>query len=150
MNHRFQFMLCWIIAATMLMNGPRQTIIHAQEKAAPQTQPTWTLNEALAQLQLYPQDAYLQYVALQLARRENRSAEITEQIERLTGNAVAAQVAERRSSVDLFSIFTGALAVQGEFATRRHAHAAGRHAARQRQQAPPGDRACLQSHRPDH
>ena len=112
MNHRFQFVLCWIIAATMLVSGPWQTFIHAQEKAAPQAQPAWTLDEAMGQLHLYPQDAYLQYVVLQLARRENRLEEVTDYIERLTGNAAWAQVAERRSSVDLFSIFTGALAVQ--------------------------------------
>src|SRR5438067_8481981 len=106
MNHRFQFLLRWIIAATMLVSGPGQPLIHAQEKAAPQIQPAWTLDEALAQLQLYPQDAYLQYVALQLARRENRIEEAIDQ------NAAWAQVAERRSGVDLFSIFTGALAVQ--------------------------------------
>ena len=112
MNHRFQFILCWIIAVTMLGSGLGQPLIYAQEKGVPQAPSAWTLNEVLAQLQLYPRDAYLQYVALQLARRENRVEEVTDQIAWLTGNAMWAQIAERRSSVDLFSIFTGALAVQ--------------------------------------
>src|SRR6266853_797433 len=35
----------------------------------------WTLEEALAQLSLQPSDSYLQYVALQLSRRENKIEE---------------------------------------------------------------------------
>src|SRR5262249_20183164 len=81
-------------------------------KSAMKGQPAWTLDEALAQLRLYPKDAYLQYVALQLARREHRVAEIAGQIEGLIGDEARQMRNERASRVELFSIFTGALAVQ--------------------------------------
>src|SRR5260370_37731731 len=71
-----------------------------------------TLDEALQQLKLYPRDAYLQYVALQLARRENRLDEIARRIDEFRGNGCPNGPAGRRDQVDLFSIFTGALAVQ--------------------------------------
>jgi len=69
----------------------------------------FTLDEALGQLKLYPKDAYLQYVALQLARREDRVDEIAGS---LFGGNEWNRMAGRREDVDLFSIFTGALAVQ--------------------------------------
>jgi prepilin-type processing-associated H-X9-DG protein len=72
----------------------------------------WTLDEALSQLRLYPKDAYLQYVALQLARRENRLDGISQVIAGMIGNEDRAARMERANRVDLFSIFTGALAVQ--------------------------------------
>src|SRR5205807_10032351 len=50
--------------------------------------------------------------ALQLARREHRADEIGAQIESLIGDEVRQQRMERANRVDLFSIFTGALAVQ--------------------------------------
>lgn len=97
----------WAVSAALLLNAT----------ALPQTvQPksqAWTMEEALAQLELYPQDAYAQYVALQLARRANKTDEAAQQIERLAfGASLAGGMSERRSQVDLFSIFTGALAVQ--------------------------------------
>jgi hypothetical protein len=77
----------------------------------------WTCDEALKQLELYPRDAYLQYVAMQTARRENRTRAAGEQVERFVFADESPEdrrqrAANRRDSVDLFSIFTGALAVQ--------------------------------------
>lgn len=80
----------------------------AADPAPGKANAAFTLDEALQQLRLYPKDAYLQYVALQLARRENRVEEIAGQIRGNDGNGAAG----RRDDVDLFSIFTGALAVQ--------------------------------------
>ncbi len=58
--------------------------VRGQEKKLPGPQP-WTLDEAIQQLSLYPRDAYLQYVALQLAQRENRTLEVTAQLQRVLG-----------------------------------------------------------------
>jgi hypothetical protein len=72
----------------------------------------WTLDEVRRELALNPGDPYLQYVALQLARRENSNAveeEIEHSITSRWGNRVSAG---RRDQVDVFSIFSGALAVQ--------------------------------------
>jgi hypothetical protein len=72
-----------------------------------------SLDETMAQLRLYPNDSYLQYVAMILARNENRSDEIAGEIERMMGRDSRWEEAmDRRHQVDLFSIFTGALAVQ--------------------------------------
>jgi len=68
----------------------------------------WTLDEALAQLQLNPHDPYVQYVALQLARNDKRLGEARSIIEQATGRWRRPQPPE----VDLFSLFTGAAAVQ--------------------------------------
>ena len=48
----------------------------ANEKPAGKTAQAWTLEEAQLQLALHPRDAYLQYVALQLARREKKVDEV--------------------------------------------------------------------------
>lgn len=71
----------------------------------------WTREEAMAQLRMYPQDAYLQYVAMQLAHREGTAAAAGEEIGRITG---ATEPAWRRRTerVNLFSLFSGSLAVQ--------------------------------------
>ena len=42
-------------------------------KAPAKTPQAWTLEEAVDQLQLNPDDGYLLYVALQLARNENKN-----------------------------------------------------------------------------
>lgn len=67
------------------------------------------LAEALAHLHLHPRDPYLQYVVLQLARRENQFAEVSNEVSRLMG---VEDRRGRRQNVDLFSLFSGALAVQ--------------------------------------
>src|SRR4051794_4997033 len=45
----------------------------------------WTAEEALAQLRVYPRDPYLQYVALQLARREGRLGAAGDEVARAAG-----------------------------------------------------------------
>ena len=100
----------WKVADTLGSAAPPLPLAlryaHAVEKSP--------FDNAMADLVLNPQDAYLQYVALQLARRD-QTIEI--------GDAQVAQVvqlsfsqnqrgADRRQSVDLFSLFSGALAVQ--------------------------------------
>ncbi len=82
------------------------------DPAAGKANAVFTLDESLQQLRLYPKDAYLQYVALQLARRENRVEEIARQVDTIRGNEEWTRRAGRRDQVDLFSIFTGALALQ--------------------------------------
>jgi len=74
----------------------------------PHSRFAWSLEEALGQLRLNPRDAYLQYVALQLARNEGRLPEVRNTIFELTGRWRRAEPPE----VDLFSLFTGAAAVQ--------------------------------------
>ena len=58
--------------------------VRGQEEKTPGPQP-WTLDEAVEQLSLYPRDVYLQYVALQLAQRENRTPEVNAQLQRVLG-----------------------------------------------------------------
>jgi hypothetical protein len=72
----------------------------------------WTIDEALEQLRLYPRDAYLQYIVLQLARRQGRLEEICRQVTDPSENLWRQQRNQRAGGVDLFSIFSGALAVQ--------------------------------------
>src|SRR5579859_435274 len=74
--------------------------------------PSWTLDDAMAHLELYPRDAYVQYVAMQLARRENKLEAISAQIERMAGLSARQRRNDRARGVDLFSLFSGALAVQ--------------------------------------
>ena len=68
----------------------------------------------MSQLRLYPRDPYLQYVVLQLARRENRVEQAGAEIDQLTGNTGRAimNTNERARDVDLFNMFSGALAIQ--------------------------------------
>jgi hypothetical protein len=84
--------------------------VWGQEKEASGPRP-WTLDEAIQQLSLYPRDAYLQYVALQLAQRENRTLEVQAQLQRVLATNRPGG-GGRAEQVDLFSIFSGALAVQ--------------------------------------
>lgn len=87
---------------------PAQT----EEKAAPRKlKRAWTLHEARKEWALDPHNSYLQYVVMQLARRENRLAEFADQIEESV-DGDRRERSERRSGIDLFSIFSGALAVQ--------------------------------------
>jgi hypothetical protein len=81
------------------------------EKTPPKTKRAWTLEEAQTALALQPHDPYLQYVVLQLARRENKQDEAAKAIEGLL-RMQNDDARGRTSRADLFSIFTGALAVQ--------------------------------------
>ena len=69
----------------------------------------WTLEEARQELQLNPRDAYLQYVAMQLARAVGRQNEVAEQIATMRPRRSRRG---RQEEIDLFKIFSGALAVQ--------------------------------------
>lgn len=96
-----------IVTLTLLYGGAD---VWGQEEKAPGPRP-WTLDEAVQQLSLYPRDAYLQYVAMQLAQRQNRTLEVSAQLQRvLAPNGPGGR--GRAEQVDLFSIFSGALAVQ--------------------------------------
>ena len=103
--------------------GPNDTVLLpiAEQGGGPATRPAthpaadlprtafaWTLDDALPQLQLHPRDPYLQYVALQLSQREGADFGVQRDIEQLLRRGGD----DRRNDVDLFSLFTGALAVQ--------------------------------------
>lgn len=64
----------------------------------------WTFAEAKTQYERSPRDAYLQYVTLQTAKREHIDPNQLWFLNQVTPN--------RREGVDLFSTFSGALAVQ--------------------------------------
>ncbi|HKQ51531.1 MAG TPA: hypothetical protein VJT74_04125 [Pyrinomonadaceae bacterium] len=110
MKRRAQLVLGWAALFALLVSNTGPAVVTSSAQAPPHA---WTLNEALAQLTLFPGDAYLQYVALQLARRADRFAEVSQRVESLIPDANRDTARARsRDSVDLFSIFTGALAVQ--------------------------------------
>jgi hypothetical protein len=108
-----------MVGLSLLANRPSL----AGERPPQKTARAWTLEEAEAQLRLYPRDPYLQYMVLQLARRENKQGEAAKTIgEGSRDFGVGSQRWEaagngrdprgRTAQADLFSIFTGALAVQ--------------------------------------
>src|SRR5581483_1307912 len=110
---------CLILGASFLglaklepLAGQEKKGLRARLKSAFKGQHAWTVDEALAQLRLYPKDAYLQYVAMQLASRERRLEEVAGQVEMLLSNEAWQERNERVRGADLFSIFSGALAVQ--------------------------------------
>jgi len=75
------------------------------------TTQAWTLDRAMLQLRLNPNDVYLQYVVLQLAQNDDRTGEAVRLIEQLRGRrGWNARRSDRR--VDLFNLFSGATAVQ--------------------------------------
>ena len=87
--------------------------VHSRAEEPAKKKAGWTSEEALAQLQMYPRDPYLQYVAMQMARREKAGDAVYQQIEQLlAAEGRRQQRPDRAENVDLFSIFTGALAVQ--------------------------------------
>ncbi len=117
MKNGLRSVLCWIVLAAVLLSGTVSALPQGQTQNATRSQQAWTLDEALAQLLLHPDDAYLQYVALQLALRQNRFEEIAGRIATMIGRTPGGDVladarTARTNNVDLFSIFTGALAVQ--------------------------------------
>src|SRR5438876_9295720 len=79
----------WLAGAAMLAGITTPAPLARQERkpdqaksqtTAAETPHAWTLDEAMSQLKIYPKDGYLQYVALQLARRLNRMDEISPEI----------------------------------------------------------------------
>jgi hypothetical protein len=100
------------IGSPLRLIGQEKVLPKEPEGKATKVTKSWTLDEAMAHLELYPRDVYVQYVAMQLAARENKLADISPQIERITGTTTRRQRGDRASQVDLFSLFSGALAVQ--------------------------------------
>ncbi len=101
--------VCAAVAVAICLFGADNSRTAAQ---APPTASAnaWQLDEALEQLGLHPHDPYLQYVALQLATRAGRSEDVYRLLGRQTAGLFGGN--GRRASADLFSTFTGALAVQ--------------------------------------
>ena len=103
-------------ATLLIVLGVANTPLFAGELASQgsQTGSPWTLDEALQQSALYPHDAYLQYVALQLARRagDQELQRVARVIQDRTRRMTRRSRAGRREQVDLFNLTTGALAVQ--------------------------------------
>ena len=87
-------------------------ILAGEPKQQPKRAQAWTYDEAVTQLKLYPKDAYLQYVVLQLGKRENRLPEAAAELDKLLGNQMRRERNGRAEGVDLFNIFSGALAIQ--------------------------------------
>ena len=106
----------------------RDASLRAQEseegkKELPKTSQAWTLAEARQAMRSQPDDAYLQYVALQLASQEGKTAEVVREIEG-RHNRWSERPANRRA--DLFDMFTGALAVQESLQLDAFRHPAAR------------------------
>ena len=76
--------------------------------ASPLSAQGWTLDTAFEQLARSPRDPYLQYLVLQLARRDGRVDEYAHSIRSMSRQ----DWRRERDQVDLFDLFTGALAVQ--------------------------------------
>jgi Protein of unknown function (DUF1559) len=93
-----------LIAAFVLGFSCRNPSCRAADQPASRQNP-WTLEEAQAQLRLYPRDAYLQYVVLMLERQRGGGV----------GESAATTMPfnpGRGAGVDLFSLFSGSSAVQ--------------------------------------
>ena len=118
MNRRLAVALVWTALAALLVgvpgNDPAQgkAPVDSQPSKAPPHRQAWTLDEAQAQLKLYPRDPFLQYVALQLAQREGDVNATADQLMNLLGEEARQEERGRANGADLFSMFTGALAVQ--------------------------------------
>ncbi len=97
------FAVCLLSAGSSPSNGD-----DAPKKPAGNA---WQLNEALEQVAFHSKDPYLQYVALQLGKREGRLDEVFRSLEQRNLPGLF-EGRGRRTNADLFSTFTGALAVQ--------------------------------------
>jgi len=98
-----------LTAATVLGGSARSQA--ADEKPPAKTAQAWSYDEAMQQMRLYPSDVYLQYVALQLGRNQGKADEVAEEIRNLNRRRRRTWSGQERE-VDLFALFTGALAVQ--------------------------------------
>jgi hypothetical protein len=108
MRYKVKVLLIGLAAVAVLGPLPGDEPAKGNRKT-PLTAAAWTLDEALEQLRLYPRDAYLQYVVMQLARREGRQEEIAK---KLTEELFGAGWGDGHPRVDLFSLFAGTLAIQ--------------------------------------
>ena len=88
-------------------------------------------------MRLYPKDPYLQYVALQLARQQGRFKEVEGEVRQLLTRSTGQ---DRRQDVNLFGMFSGALAVQESLQLDTMVGDAG--VARQRDDVGKGDEAA--------
>jgi hypothetical protein len=104
--------LCGLLASIAVGGAVLPEVAHGQapDPGNAAASGAWTLDEALDHLKLFPRDAYVQYVALQLGRREGRLPEVVEAIGARNPRRELANA--RRGQIDLFSIFSGSLAVQ--------------------------------------
>ena len=100
-----------VASAVTVAAGSARAADKAASKPLAKTPQAWTFAEAMQQMRMNPDDVYLQYVALQLARNENRGNEAAEAIRQLNSRRRRGGWRSRRE-VDLFAMFTGALAVQ--------------------------------------
>src|SRR5215213_8907569 len=104
MKGRLQSALCWVVLAGVLAGATGSVLPQegVEQRGAALSQQAWTLEEALAQLEIYPDDAYLQYVALQLAIRQNRFEDTASRIDALIARTSGRDARTQRSnSVDL-------------------------------------------------
>ncbi len=123
MNRGFRLVLGWTALTTLLglagghdLQGRQPASAGSHGPAAKTETPKhrtgrrhgWTLDEALAQLALHPNDAYLQFVVMQLARREDKVPDVAPRLAEILQLHDPGQ----RVQADLFSLFTGALALQ--------------------------------------
>ena len=69
----------------------------------------WTRDAAIRQLQLYPHDAYLQFVAMQLSQNRQEAAQAQQWLPQPFDPRFGVQ---RNSRINLYSIFSGSLAIQ--------------------------------------
>lgn len=108
MKIRIRLVILSAALVAMASSSPLASQEKPQAKSA-----AWTLEDAMKQFSLYPRDPYLQYVALQLARREGQLEGISSQMDRIVRGANRGPAANQRAArVDLFNMFSGALAVQ--------------------------------------
>lgn len=110
MSRRILIVLWPTVVLLLVGSGLGAAERRAAGKTPPRTPQAWTFQEAMQQLMLHPDDVYLQYVVMQLAHNENRTKEAASAIDSLNRQRRRGFGPERR--VDLFALFTGALAVQ--------------------------------------
>ncbi len=84
-------------------------LLYAQKTSSEEKEP-WTYPSVVEQLALYPRDPYLQFVVLQLAYRETGSFGARDDSNRWINQRSIQR--NRNANVDLFSIFSGGLAIQ--------------------------------------
>src|SRR5262245_22850814 len=97
-----------VVVGLILLSSLIAPVASSRREGSSLPRRPWTLPTALDELALNPSDTYLQYVALQLARRGERVSEVSAQLTSLRGF----QGPNRVADVDLFSLVSGALAIQ--------------------------------------
>ncbi|MBN2474931.1 MAG: hypothetical protein JXB62_10015 [Pirellulales bacterium] len=103
-----RWLLISAFSVTVLAGASR--LPAAEETTPAKTAQAWTFDEAMTQMRLNPDDAYLQYVALQLGRNQGKTDQVYGEIQDANRRRRRGWRSDR--PVDLFAMFTGALAVQ--------------------------------------